>query len=95
MGSERLPLGTPQWLIAGALDRILPREHGASYVERARAAGDEAWFLPVPDQGHFEVIAPGTPAWDVVEGEVLPILGRQAPGDSPMRSSRSSGSSSK
>lgn len=75
--AERLPLGTPQWMVAGELDRILPGEHAESYVTRAQAAGDESRFIQVPGEGHFEVIAPGTSSWTQVERAVRELLERR------------------
>lgn len=74
--AERLPLGTPQWMVAGELDRVLPSEHAESYMDRARAVGDDSRFIQVPAEGHFEVIAPGTAAWMEVERSVHELLER-------------------
>jgi len=57
--AERLPLGVPQWLVAGELDRILPGSHGRSYQEWARAAGDESRLHPGPRAGSLGGHRPG------------------------------------
>ena len=58
-----LPLGVPQDLINGREDRIIPYRMATDYLAKARAAGDAATLHTVPDTGHVELIAPGTPAW--------------------------------
>ncbi len=45
-----------------------------SAAAKARATGDKASIVTVPDQGHFELITPGTPAGDAVIEEALRLL---------------------
>ena len=68
-----LPLNTPQVLVVGADDRVMPKRSLDAYVAAARAAGDIAEVVVVPDAGHFEVIAPTAPAWSTVREEVLKL----------------------
>lgn len=68
-----LPLNTPQVLVVGADDGVMPKRSRDAYVAAARAAGDSAEVVVVPDAGHFEVIAPTTPAWSTVREEVLKL----------------------
>jgi acetyl esterase/lipase len=70
-----LPLKTRQVLIVGADDPVMPKRSRDAYVAAARAAGDAADAIVVPDAGHFEVIAPTTAAWPIVRGEVLALAG--------------------
>lgn len=65
-----LPLGVKQLLVSAAL---LKRRTGEQYVEAASSAGDQASLLRL-EVGHFEVIAPGTPAWERIEERVLELL---------------------
>ena len=58
-----LPNGAVQALVSGAVDPIAPSRFAAAWVVKARAAGDRVTSIVVPDQGHFELITPGTPAW--------------------------------
>lgn len=58
-----LPLGVRQELVNGREDRIIPFRLATGYVAKARAAGDWVALHTVPDTGHVELIAPGTPAW--------------------------------
>ncbi len=57
-----LPLHLPQTLMQGALDRIVPATASDDYRARAAELGDKIEVLNLDDAGHFELIAPWTPA---------------------------------
>lgn len=57
-----LPLHVRQTLIHGAQDRIVPAAASADYREKAAALGDAVELVMRDDAGHFELIAPWTPA---------------------------------
>jgi acetyl esterase/lipase len=57
---ERLPLKTPQLVVASA---VLSKADADSFAAKARAAGDPVEILDVTGTGHFDMIAPGTPAY--------------------------------
>ena len=59
---ERLPLGVPIRCVHGVDDTTVPLPQSRAYVDRARAAGDDAELVQVPGD-HFALIDPGTPAW--------------------------------
>lgn len=65
---QRLPLHVPQLLVASAL---LTGQAADAYADRARAAGDRVEVLKLENAGHFDIIAPGTPAWTRVEDFVV------------------------
>jgi acetyl esterase/lipase len=71
-----LPLGVPQLLVTGAADRSVPPVHVTRYVDAARERGDKVEAVVVPDAGHFEVIAPWSPAWTGIEGRIVEFLNR-------------------
>ena len=71
-----MPLGTSHAVIVGALDGILPTAPREDYVRRARLAGDRVSLLVIPGAGHFEVIAPTTPAWPAVLAEIRRLIGQ-------------------
>jgi acetyl esterase/lipase len=71
---ELLRLGVPQRLINGALDRIVPVETGQQYEAAARKAGGDVRLTVLESAGHFEVVAPQSAAWPVVEQAVLSLL---------------------
>lgn len=70
-----LPLGVPHVLIWGEHESFMPRPLAAAYVERARAAGDDATLRVVPAAGHFEIASPHTTAWPVLLAEIRRLLG--------------------
>lgn len=72
--AELLPLGVRQLLVHGALDDIVPLAISEGYVAAARAAGDAATLLALPDAEHFAVIDPESPAWPRVLAAVQALL---------------------
>ncbi|MEQ9570377.1 MAG: hypothetical protein RLN75_09325, partial [Longimicrobiales bacterium] len=78
-----LPLGVPQLLVTGALDRTVPPEHGAAWVTSAVAAGDPARLITPAGAGHFEMVAPWTDPYAAVWPRVRTFLEtlRLPPGD--------------
>ncbi len=70
------PLGITQVMMSGAEDVIAPPHFAESYAAKVRATGDKASTITVPDQGHFELITPGTPAGDAVIEEALRLLSK-------------------
>lgn len=66
--AERLPLHAAQLLVASA---ILSPADADVYAAKARAAGDRALVLKLEHAGHFDPIAPGTPAWAKVEDFIV------------------------
>ena len=73
-----LPLGVPQLLVVGDGDGVMPAASRDAYVALARAKGDSARLIVVPDAGHFEVIAPTTAAWPLVRDAILGLVRRGA-----------------
>jgi acetyl esterase/lipase len=69
--AEMLPLKTPQRLVHGALDHIVPVEMSRKYEAAAKKAGDNVSLTVIPDAGHFELITPQGPAWEAVKHAVL------------------------
>lgn len=72
--AEMLPLKVEQIMITGAQDTILPPKYSQEYEKQARQSGDKVTLRVVENTGHFEVIAPGTIAWSVVEDAVKSLL---------------------
>ncbi len=71
-----LPNGVRQALVSGAADPIAPPRFAEAWVAKARAAGDRVTSVVVPDQGHFELITPGTAAWTEELRLIEAMLGR-------------------
>lgn len=74
---ERLPIGVPSVHIAGARDFIAPTAVREAFAEAARQRGDRATVITIPDQGHFEAMAPSTAAGRAVIAATLELLGRR------------------
>jgi acetyl esterase/lipase len=70
---ELLPLGVPQILIHGTADESVPFEMSERYVE---AAGEEAELVALDGIGHFELIDPQAPAFQLT----LEAVSRSVPG---------------
>ncbi|MEH3159743.1 MAG: alpha/beta hydrolase [Sphingomonas taxi] len=69
-----LPLGVPQTLVNGRDDRIVPDRFSTDYRAQATAAGDAVTLHILPDTGHVELIAPGSPAWEQARSLILAAL---------------------
>ena len=65
-----------QRLVNGAADPIAPPRFAAAWAAKAKAAGDRVTSVVVPDQGHFELITPGTPAWTQELAAIEAMLAR-------------------
>jgi acetyl esterase/lipase len=76
--AQSLPLHTPQRLMCGKDDDIVPIEISRRYVDAARAKGDDAQLIELPG-GHFEAVDPRTPQWARVAQEVRSLFARKAP----------------
>ncbi len=62
--------------MSGGVDRIAPPALGEAWAAKARAAGDDARAIVVYGEGHVELIAPGTRAWDATAGAIEAWLRR-------------------
>jgi pimeloyl-ACP methyl ester carboxylesterase len=71
-----IPLGLPQAVVSGDLDRIVPSRFGATYAAEAARAGDRARHLDLAGAGHFELIDPTSAVWPQIKRELLDPLGR-------------------
>jgi acetyl esterase/lipase len=71
---ERLPLGVPQRLVCGALDRLVPNDLSRRHETAARAAGDAVSLELVEGVGHFELVDPRSAAWPAVLRAVRALL---------------------
>ncbi len=59
-----LPSGGLVYSVNGERDKIAPPNLGEAFTRKARAAGDKAEVFVIPNEGHVELIAPGTAAFD-------------------------------
>ena len=69
-----LPIRTPQTIVSGALDPIVPPRFGDGYAAKARAAGDPVRAVTLPGAGHFELIDPHSSAWPRIAAAIQGML---------------------
>jgi acetyl esterase/lipase len=72
--AEMLPIGVRQIVIHGSDDPVVPPVAGQAYVAAGDSTGDSIGLIIVPDASHFEVIAPWTYSWPIIEASVLSLL---------------------
>ena len=60
-----VPLGVPALVITGDADESVPWELSASWVEAARAAGDDVTFHVEAGDGHMGHVDPASRVWSV------------------------------
>lgn len=70
-----LPLGTPQVLVHGLADDVVPCSMSESYQKAALATGDDVAYVPVAAASHRDLIRPAGLAWRVL----MEQLGRFVP----------------
>jgi acetyl esterase/lipase len=69
-----LPLGVPLRLVQGELDPIVPTEQARRMAEAAARAGDRVDIMPIPGEGHFDVVDPGSRSWQAAADALEEIL---------------------
>ena len=60
------PIGIDQVLITGVEDRIVPIDHVDPYFNKAKEAGDQIEHRTIESADHFDVITPGSVAWQSI-----------------------------
>jgi acetyl esterase/lipase len=73
--AELMPNGSRTLLITGALDTISPPRAAYAFAARARAAGDSAEVLILPNASHYDEIAASSPAWKLILPAIERALG--------------------
>lgn len=63
---HRLPIATPQVIVHGDADELVPADQSTAYVEAARRSGDRVDHVVLPGEDHFDLIDPRRPAWEQV-----------------------------
>jgi len=74
--SARLPLSVPLALVVGDRDGVVPGELAGAFAAQARAAGDRVAVLTVAGAGHYELVTPGSVAWETVLAAVREAVDR-------------------
>jgi len=68
--ADLVPNGSTTVLITGELDTISPPRAAHDFAARARAAGDQAEVIILPNASHYDEIAASSPAWK----RILPVI---------------------
>jgi len=76
---ELLPLGLPQKLFHGTDDTSVPYTMSLEYVRAAQRRGDHAELTTLENAGHFEVVDPRTPEFDLVRQTALSLVTQARP----------------
>lgn len=71
---ELLPLGVPQRLVHGEKDDVVPFEISENYIKAAKAAGDDARLVALPEAGHFELIDPRSAEWPLIQQTLVSLF---------------------
>ena len=70
------PIGVPQQLVIGALDRMWT-PIGRAYIARAAAVGDtQVEVVEAPESGHFDLLATDTTTWPLVVNALKQLVAR-------------------
>jgi len=69
-----LPNGIKQIVIHGSDDPAVPPDLGQAYVDAGKLLGESIGFFVIPDVSHFELIAPWTASWPIVEAAVRSLM---------------------
>lgn len=71
---QMLPLQVPSRLVQGSLDPIVPVAQAEGFAQKAKATGDDAQIVLLPNAGHFDIVAPFSLAWPRVLQAVQEVL---------------------
>jgi acetyl esterase/lipase len=72
--ADLIPNGSRTVLITGELDTISPPRVAHDFAARARAAGDRAEVVILPGASHYDEVAPTSPSWPLVLGQIEKAL---------------------
>lgn len=69
-----LDIRCKQLVIHGTKDGIVPVEMSRAYVKRKKLEHEDVTLLEIPKAGHFEVIDPGSSAWQEIGKAILSLV---------------------
>jgi acetyl esterase/lipase len=70
-----IPRATPEWLIHGAGDDVVPSYFSRSYAEQKKRQGEDVHYLEIAAARHYDLIDPRSRAWPKVESTVQHLMG--------------------
>lgn len=62
-------------MISGVLDRLVPPYVAYDYARAMRKHAKPIQIIDISGAGHFDLVTPGTPAWDEVRAQITAALG--------------------
>ena len=68
----------PVHLLHGRADTVVGLDHSVIHAARVRAAGGEAHCHIIERAGHFDLLAPFSPAWAEARSVIMDLLGVEA-----------------
>jgi len=69
-----LPTGVKQIVVYGSDDPAIPPELGRAYIDAGNSHGEKIGFVVIPNAAHFELIAPWTASWLMVEASIKSLV---------------------
>jgi pimeloyl-ACP methyl ester carboxylesterase len=74
------PPDAPVVMVSGVLDRLVPPYVAHDYARAQRGKpGGAVRLVNIPEAGHFDLVTPGTPAWEEVRRLIEAALGIGSP----------------
>jgi hypothetical protein len=62
-------------MISGVIDRLVPPYVAHDYARAMRRSDAPLELVDIPDAGHFDLVATGTPAWEEVSARISSAVG--------------------
>jgi hypothetical protein len=57
-------------MISGIVDRLVPPYVAHDYARAMRQKRSDIEVIDIPDAGHFDLVTPGTTAWDQISTRI-------------------------
>lgn len=71
---EMLPSGVREIHVLGSNDPVIWPEYGCQYVIAAKSKGQNVGLMILPEASHYELIAPWTKGWPMIESAMLSLF---------------------
>lgn len=75
--ADTMQLAIPQarqWILHGSGDEVVPADFSKEYVRSKKARGEDVQLAEITDADHFDLIDPGSGAWEHVERVIAKAL---------------------
>ena len=71
----RLKIRTPQLIIHGSKDDVVPPEMSRDYVRDKQRKAEQVTLLEIPGADHFALVDPQSKAWPKVQEAIVRLFG--------------------